>query len=137
MRAARSNEIADDANPTLDDLCAAARAQGGHELEKLTRKIEPKQGWDDIVLPPDQEAQLREICDQARYRHLVMDTWGFNRKLSFGKGLNVLFSGPPGTGKSMAAEVVAGELQIDLYKIDLSQVVSKYIGETEKNLELK
>jgi SpoVK/Ycf46/Vps4 family AAA+-type ATPase len=135
LRAARSNEIADDANPTLDDLCAAARAQGGHELEKLTRKIEPKQGWDDIVLPPDQEAQLREICDQARYRHLVMDTWGFNRKLSFGKGLNVLFSGPPGTGKSMAAEVVAGELQIDLYKIDLSQVVSKYIGETEKNLD--
>ena len=60
---------------------------------------------------------------------------GFHRKLSFGKGLNVLFSGPPGVGKSMAAEVIAGELQIDLYKIDLSQVVSKYIGETEKNLD--
>jgi hypothetical protein len=75
-RATRSNEIAENARPTLGDLGAAARAQGGRELEKLTRKIEPKQSWSDNVLPPDQEAQLREICDQARFRHLVMDAWG-------------------------------------------------------------
>jgi SpoVK/Ycf46/Vps4 family AAA+-type ATPase len=75
------------------------------------------------------------VCDRAKYRYLVYGQWGFERKLSLGKGLNVLFSGPPGTGKTMAAEVMANELQLDLYKIDLSQVVSKYIGETEKNLD--
>jgi AAA+ superfamily predicted ATPase len=119
---------------TIDTLFTAARAQSGRDLAKLTRKIEPKYRWDDIVLPPDAKTQLREICNQEKYRHLVHETWGFDRKLSLGKGLNVLFSGSPGTGKTMAAEVIAHELQLDLYKIDLSQVVSKYIGETEKNL---
>lgn len=119
----------------LADLFTAARAQCGHELAKLARKVEPKQTWDDIVLPPDPTSQLREVCEQARFRHLVYGEWGFDRKLSLGKGLNALFAGPPGTGKTMAAEVIAHELQLDLYKIDLSQVVSKYIGETEKNLD--
>jgi AAA+ superfamily predicted ATPase len=121
--------------PTLADLFAGARAQSGRELEKLARKIEPKQSWNDIVLPPDQTTQLHEICDQARLRQVVYGAWGFDRKLSAGKGLNVLFAGPPGTGKTMAAEVMASELALDLYKIDLSQIVSKYIGETEKNLD--
>ena len=123
------------AQPTLSELCAAAREQCDHALGKLAHKIAPKQTWRDIVLPPDQVAQLSEICDHAKLRQVVYEDWGFDRKLSLGKGLNVLFSGPPGTGKTMAAEVIAGELQIDLYKIDLSQVVSKYIGETEKNLD--
>jgi ATPase family associated with various cellular activities (AAA) len=113
---------------------AASRAQGGHDLAALARKVEPKYRWDDIVLPPDTQTQLREICNQAKHRHLVYEEWGFDRKLSLGKGQNVLFSGLPGTGKTMAAEVMASELQLDLYKIDLSQVVSKYIGDTEKNL---
>jgi hypothetical protein len=117
------------------DLYAACRAQATPELARLARKIELRHGWADIVLPADPVAQLREICDQARYRHVVLGDWGFDRKLSYGKGLAALFSGPPGTGKTMAAEVVAGELGLDLYKIDLSQVVSKYIGETEKNLD--
>jgi SpoVK/Ycf46/Vps4 family AAA+-type ATPase len=103
-------------------------------LGRLTQKLNPKYTWDDIVLPQDQVDQLVEICDQARYRHIVYGEWGFDRKLSFGKGLSALFSGPPGTGKIMSAEVIANELHLDLYKIDLSQVVSKYIGETEKNL---
>lgn len=120
---------------TLDDLFAAARAQCGHELAKLAKKVSPKQSWSEIVLPSDQLEQLREICEQSRFRHVVYEEWGFDRKLSLGKGLNVLFAGPPGTGKTMAAEVIARELQVDLYKIDLSQVVSKYIGETEKNLD--
>jgi len=87
------------------------------------------------VLPPEQLGQLKDICNRAKYRHIVYGDWGFDRKLSLGKGLNALFSGPPGTGKTMAAEVIANELNLDLYKIDLSQVVSKYIGETEKNLD--
>jgi len=120
---------------TIHDLFKAARAQSGHELSKLAHRIEPKYGWDDIVLPADPLAQLREICAQAHHRHVVYGAWGFDRKLSLGKGLNVLFCGPPGTGKTMAAEVIARDLQVDLYKIDLSQVINKYIGETEKNLD--
>ena len=119
---------------TAADLAAACRAQSSPRLGALARKIEPKQTWSDIVLPPDTLAQIRELCEQARHRHRVYGEWGFDRKLSLGKGLNALFSGPPGTGKTMAAEVIANELQRDLYRIDLSQVVSKYIGETEKNL---
>ncbi|NJM59593.1 MAG: AAA family ATPase [Oscillatoriales cyanobacterium RU_3_3] len=115
-------------------LFASARAQSGGDLTALARKIEPQYTWNDIILPIDHQTQLREICNQTKYRNLVYQEWGFDRKLSLGKGLNVLFSGPPGTGKTMAAEVIAGELQLDLYKIDLSQMVSKYIGETEKNL---
>src|SRR5262249_56945257 len=89
------------ADPELPELFAAARAQYGGELGKLTRKIEPRQTWTDLVLPPDQAAQLREICEQARLRQRVYSDWGFDRKLSGGKGLIMLFAGPPGTGKTM------------------------------------
>ena len=122
-------------SPGLDELFAAARSLSGRELVRLTRKIEPRQSWSDLVLPPDQLAQLSEITTQARLRPKVFGEWGFGRKLSNGKGLSALFVGPPGTGKTMAAEVIAGELRLDLYKIDLSQVISKYIGESEKNLD--
>src|SRR5262249_7481421 len=120
---------------TLDDLSGAARAQCGHDLGRVMARVEPHYTWDDIILPPDQMAHRREICVQAEYRNVVYGEWGFDRKLSLGKGLNMLFVGPPGTGKTMAAEVIAHELQLDLYRIDLSQVVSKYIGESEKNLD--
>ncbi|MFN6485360.1 MULTISPECIES: ATP-binding protein [unclassified Nostoc] len=120
--------------PSFLNLCSAARAQSGHDLATLARKIEPKYTWDDIVLHPNQITQLQDICKEAEYRNLVHQKWGFADKLSLGKGLNVLFSGSSGTGKTMAAEVIAHQLQLDLYKIDLSQIVSKYIGETEKNL---
>ena len=119
---------------SFDNLCNAARAQSGHDLATLARKIQPKFTWNDIVLSPNQVKQLRDICKEAEYRDLVHQKWGFAAKLSLGKGLNVLFSGASGTGKTMAAEVIAHHLQLDLYKIDLSQIVSKYIGETEKNL---
>ena len=119
---------------TLDDLHVACRLQSNRKLGTLARKITPFYAWDDIVLPADRLQQLREICNQVKHRSQVYDAWGFDRKLSMGKGLNVLFSGPSGTGKTMAAEIMAGELGLDLYKIDLSTVVSKYIGETEKNL---
>ncbi|HML79881.1 AAA family ATPase [Geobacter sulfurreducens] len=126
---------AGDGPSAADLLHAACRAQSHIRLGTLARRIEPVHTLDDIVLPAFQMAQLREICAQVRYRHLVFGQWGFDRKLSSGKGLTALFTGTPGTGKTMAAEVVARELGLELYRIDLSQVVSKYIGETEKNLE--
>jgi SpoVK/Ycf46/Vps4 family AAA+-type ATPase len=103
-------------------------------LGTLARRITPKYTREDIVLPGQILQQLHAICDQVRYRYRGYDVWGFDKKLSLGKGVNVLFSGPSGTGKTMAAEISANELQLDLYKIDLSNLVSKYIGETEKNL---
>ena len=120
---------------TVAEVFAAACAQSGQDLAKLVRKVNVKYTLGDIVLPPDQLTQLKEISEQARHRHIVFGEWGFDRKLSVGKGLNVMFSGPPGTGKTMAAEIIAKELHLPLYKIDLSRVVSKYIGETEKHLD--
>jgi len=119
---------------TVADLCTACRQQSNQKLTELALKIKPGYSWQDIVLPKKKITQLKEICSQVKYHHRVFEEWGFDRKLSYGKGLSVLFTGPPGTGKTMAAEVIARELQLDLYKIDLSGVVSKYIGETEKNL---
>jgi SpoVK/Ycf46/Vps4 family AAA+-type ATPase len=124
-----------ESQPTAQELFAAARAQSRHNLSSLASKIEPKYAWDDIQLPEDQLEQLREICAQAECRHVVYGEWGFGRKMSAGRGVVALFTGPPGTGKTMAAEVIANELRLDLFKIDLSQIVSKYIGETEKNLD--
>lgn len=117
------------------DLFAGARAQSGHDLAALAHKVEPLYTWADIILPDDALAQLRELCQRVTHRQRVLDQWGFGRKLSSGKGLNALFAGPSGTGKTMAAEIIANEMGLDLYKIDLAGVVSKYIGETEKNLD--
>ena len=119
---------------TADDLYAAARTQSTPILNSLARKIAPHYHWDDIVLPGDTVQQLREIALQMEHRHLVFQTWGFARRLALGKGLMSLFAGSSGTGKTMAADIIANALGLDLYKIDLSGVVSKYIGETEKNL---
>jgi len=116
------------------DLYAACRLQSNRKLATLAQKIVPHYRWTDIVLPASRLEQLREVCNTMRYRSRVYEDWGFGRKLSLGKGLNVLFAGPSGTGKTMAAEILAGDLGLDLYKIDLASVISKYIGETEKNL---
>jgi ATP-dependent 26S proteasome regulatory subunit len=117
------------------DLFSAARAHSNPRLSTLARKIEPRYGWDDIILPADQLAQLREMIATVQARPMVLDTWGVGKKLVSSRGVTALFSGPPGTGKTMAAEIIARGLELDLYKIDLSTVVSKYIGETEKNIE--
>ncbi|MEZ4832328.1 MAG: AAA family ATPase [Caldilineaceae bacterium] len=116
------------------DLVNAARIHSSPNLAGLARKIEPRYEWTDIVLPEDQRAMLREMIQTVRGRGVVMESWGVGAKLKTSSGVTVLFAGPPGTGKTMSAEVIAGELGLDLYKIDLSVVVSKYIGETEKNL---
>ncbi len=119
---------------TLADLKAAARTQSQPRLTPLAQKITPHYSWDDIVLPEDQKAQLREIADQVLYQHVVYEEWGLVHQSSLGRGVGALFAGQSGTGKTMAAEIVGNELGLDVYKIDLSGLVSKYIGETEKNL---
>jgi SpoVK/Ycf46/Vps4 family AAA+-type ATPase len=130
------------ANPTggdkrsidAEDLNLACRTQSGGKLPTLARKVNPIFTWNDIILPNDCLEQLREVCGHIRHRRRVFSDWGFDGKISLGKGLSILFVGPSGTGKTMAAEIVASELALDLYKIDLSSIVSKYIGDTEKNL---
>ncbi len=117
------------------DLFAAARLYSNPRLSSLANKIAPRFGWADIILPGDQIAMLGEVVNTVRQRPRVLDEWGVGKKLVASRGITALFAGPPGTGKTMAAEVIAAELGLDLYKIDLSTVISKYIGETEKNLE--
>jgi hypothetical protein len=117
-------------------LFAAARLHSSATLGGLARKIEPRYTWADIILPDDQLAMLHELVSTVRGRPVVLDQWGVGEKLVASSGIPILFSGQPGTGKTMAAEVVANEMGLDLYKIDISTVVSKFIGETEKNLEL-
>jgi len=115
-------------------LWEACRAQARPRLDDLAQRIYPAAGWDDLVLPDSQLATVREIAVHLRRRATVYEDWGFASKGARGLGISALFAGPSGTGKTMAAEVLAQELQLDLYRIDLSAVVSKYIGETEKNL---
>jgi AAA+ superfamily predicted ATPase len=117
------------------DPFAAARAQRGDALATVATKIDLRAVWDDLVLPDDATQQLRELCARVDCQAQVFEEWGFARKLSRGRGTSALFSGGSGTGKTMAAEVIANSLGLDLYRIDLARVVSKYIGETEKNLE--
>ena len=111
-----------------------ARSRARPRLEHLTERVAWSATWDQLVLPDSQKETLREITAQARWRGKVHREWGFGADGGPGLGISVLFYGPSGTGKSMAAGVIANELGLDLYRIDLSRVVSKYIGETEKNL---
>ena len=103
-------------------------------LDGLAQRIELRASWDDLVLPTEQQAMLRQIVDQVAHRRQVYEDWGYAARLSRGLGITALFTGESGTGKTMAAEVIAAALELNLYRIDLSSVVSKYIGETEKNL---
>jgi hypothetical protein len=119
----------------VGDIAAGARAQNAAGLERLARRVEPRVAWDDLVLPDGVVRQLRELSARARYRDLVLDEWGMSRTSLKGRGVTGLFAGDSGTGKTMSAEVIAGALGLDLYVIDLSTIVDKYIGETEKNLD--
>ena len=119
---------------TLDDLYESCKSLSSKDLAVLAKKIEPHYTWKDIVLPNRTIRILEDLCNHVKNKQLVYHDWGFDKKFSLGKGLIVLFKGETGTGKTMASEVIANELNLDMYKIDLSGVVSKYIGETEKNL---
>jgi len=115
-------------------LWQACLAATGPHMERLAQRLQPVATWEEIVLPDEEMALLRQIAAQVNQRSRVYDSWGFRRRMNRGLGISALFAGESGTGKTMAAEVIANELGLHLYRIDLSAVVSKYIGETEKNL---
>lgn len=115
-------------------LWDACRTQARSRMDNLAQRIESSAAWDDLVLPEVQRRTLREIVARVRQRAKVYDNWGFAAKSARGLGISALFAGASGTGKTMAADAIAKELRLDLYRIDLSSVISKYIGETEKNL---
>ncbi len=123
-----------DAEKVHDQLWDACRTQSRPRLEGLAQRIQSVTHWDDLVLRSTPKQTLRQVAIHVRQRGHVYNVWGFGAAGARGLGVTALFAGPSGTGKTMAAEVLANELRLDLYRIDLSQVVSKYIGETEKNL---
>ncbi len=136
LRAAQAARLEADGRPSsVDDLRRGARAQNGAGLERLARRITPRVEWDDLVLPPNVVAQLHELVARVRQRDKVLDGWGLGERTSKGRGIKALFAGDSGTGKTISAEVVARDLGLDLYVIDLSTVIDKFVGETEKNLD--
>ena len=118
-----------------DDVRRGVRAQNAAGLERLARRIEPEVTWDDLVLAPPVRRGLEELSARARNRDLVLSEWRMRRGGGRGRGVTALFAGDSGTGKTMSAEVIAADLRLDLYTVNLATVVDKYIGETEKNLE--
>ncbi|MGD0862254.1 MAG: ATP-binding protein [Candidatus Limnocylindrales bacterium] len=131
---ARLAAAAADRPVVASDLAAGVRAGNATGLQKLARRIEPRAGWSDLILPPDIVEHLHDLSNRARHRDQVLDGWGLGDQ-NRGRGLTVLFTGDSGTGKTLSAEVVAGSLGLEIYLIDLSSIVDKYIGETEKNLD--
>ena len=130
----RRTELSDEPENFGRTLWQVCRAQSRSSLDGLADSIETRAQWEDLVLPEEQLQTLGEIAAQVRQRTRVYESWGFAARSNRGLGISALFAGPSGTGKTLAAEVLANSLQLDLFRIDLSQVVSKYIGETEKNL---
>jgi hypothetical protein len=129
------SRLATNAVLTAEHVRAGARAENGSTLQRLARRVEPTVGWADLVLPPQTLTALREVAVRARHRERVLGDWGMRPGGGRGYGVAALFAGDSGTGKTMSAEVVAYELGLDLYVVDLATVVDKYVGETEKNLE--
>ena len=117
-------------------LFEACYNQMKHELTQKATKIKATYTWDDIVMPPDQRQTLEYVCDQMKFRKQVYEKWDYNRKYPYGRGLSVLLFGAPGTGKTMCAQVLANALNLELYRVDLSKVIDKYVGETEKSISM-
>lgn len=115
-------------------LYQACQQRISHRLGERASRVNAAYTWDDLVLEDSAKELLRQACGQVTYRGRVYEQWGFQDKVAYGRGVSLLFAGPPGTGKTMAAQVLARELNLELYKVDLSGVLSKYIGETQKNL---
>lgn len=117
------------------DIYEACQEKISHRLGERASRVNAVCTWDDLILEEEPKGLLLQACAQITYRYRVYEEWGFQKKLAYGRGVSMLFAGPPGTGKTMAAQVLANELSLELYKVDLSGVLSKYIGETQKNLK--
>jgi AAA+ superfamily predicted ATPase len=124
----------DDDRDLGERLWQACRTQSRPQMDDLSQRIDPIATWEDLVLPEEQERLLRTIALHVRHRTRVYEDWGFASRQQRGLGITALFTGSSGTGKTLAAEVLAHDLRLDLYRVDIGQVMSKYIGETEKNL---
>ncbi|HEY3006403.1 MAG TPA: ATP-binding protein [Kribbellaceae bacterium] len=135
VRAAEASALLTGGPVTPDDLRRGVRAQNAAGLARLARRIEPEVGWPDLVLAPPVVRALRELSARARHRDTVLTDWRMRRGGGRGRGVTALFAGDSGTGKTMSAEVIAADLGLDLYTVNLATVVDKYVGETEKNLE--
>jgi hypothetical protein len=120
--------------PTLSDVTAGVQDNIAERLGELARRVTVQQSWSELVLPPETYDDVRALIGRVRHAHFVLEEWGFRKKLARGTGVAALFSGPPGTGKTMVAGLIARELQLELYQVDLSRIVSKWVGETEKQL---
>ncbi len=127
--------IREDRPLTVADLYEGARVSSMHHLAELADKMPPRYNLGDLILPDKQKRELMDLINMVKNRSMVLEDWGVQKKLVSGKGISALFTGAPGTGKTLSAQVIAGELGLELYRVDLSTIVSKYIGETEKNLE--
>ena len=134
IAAAELSEPDDTPAPLLDRLWNACLISARPNMDTLAQRLALKARWEDLVLPAEETDMLQQLAAQVQQRNLVYEEWGFSGKMNRGLGINALFAGESGTGKTMAAEVIANSLHLNLYRIDLSAVVSKYIGETEKNL---
>ena len=129
MAFARNAEI-----PSREELRIACRRQAEYRFHGKAVLIRPQFVWEDLVLPEASKKLLQDICSRSRNQELVYGTWEFSSRFPYGLGTSILFTGSPGTGKTMAAQVMANELGMPLYRVDLSQLISKYIGETQKNI---
>ena len=127
--------VIEDRDLTISDLYEGARVSSMHHLSDLAKKMEARYTLRDLILPEKQTMEIEQLIAMARNRSQVLEDWGVGKKLVSGRGISALFTGVPGTGKTLTAQVIAGELGLDIYRVDLSTIVSKYIGETEKNLE--
>ena len=135
IRAGLGIALTEDRDLRVEDLYEGARSSSMHHLSDLTKKMPTRYTINDLILPEKQKQEIDELIAMAKNRSLVLEDWGVGKKLVSGRGLSALFTGVPGTGKTLAAQAIAGELGLELYRVDLSTIVSKYIGETEKNLE--
>ena len=134
-RAVSKSKLGQRSCPSHGDLLESASQSSSTQLESLAKKVRGSPEWGKLVLPAEQKSILRDICNRFKHQHVVYGDWDFASISGNRTGLNVLFSGPSGTGKTMSASIIANELGLEMYRIDLSSVVSKFIGETEKNLE--
>jgi ATP-dependent 26S proteasome regulatory subunit len=116
----------------LSDVCKNFSI---HNLESKATLIDCKYTFDDLVIEEDQKKLLKDVCNYIKYKDIIYESWDFSSKIAYGRGLSMIFYGPPGTGKTMGAQIIANELDLQLYRVDVSQIMNKYVGETEKNLK--